>query len=193
MNAPPIRAVIFDLDGTLTRPFLDFAAIREAVGVAEPLLENLLALPAGAARDRAFAILERFEDEAAEASELNAGVPEVFRFLASRSIPSGVVTRNSRRSAARVLAKHGLRVEACLTRDDAPAKPRPEPLWMLCERFGVEPGHALMVGDFKYDVLAGRNAGTRTALLTHGKTPSYLREVPPDHLLERLDDLLRLF
>jgi phosphoglycolate phosphatase-like HAD superfamily hydrolase len=104
-----------------------------------------------------------------------------------------VVTRNSRRSAVRVLAKHELRVEACLTRDDAPAKPRPEPLWMLCKRFGVEPGHALMVGDFKYDVLAGRNAGTRTALLTHGRTPSYLHEVRPDHLLERMEDLLRLF
>lgn len=185
--------MIFDLDGTLTRPYLDFSAIRAAIGVAEPLLENLMAMPAGAARDRAFGILERFENEAAEASELNAGVPDVLRFLHSRSIPSGIVTRNSRRSALRVLAKHDLRVLACLTRDDAPAKPRPEPLWMLCDRFGVEPSCALMVGDFKYDILAGRNAGMRTALLTHGRRPSYLDEVAPDHLLERLDDLVRLF
>jgi HAD superfamily hydrolase (TIGR01549 family) len=193
VTAPPIRGVIFDLDGTLTRPYLDFSAIRAAIGIAEPLLENLMALPPGAERNRAFGILEQFEDEAAEASELNAGVAEVLGFLKSRSIPSGVVTRNSRRSALRVLAKHDLRVEACLTRDDAPAKPRPEPLWILCDRFGVEPSHALMVGDFKYDILAGRNAGMRTALLTHGRRPSYLTEIPPDHLLERLDDLLRLF
>jgi phosphoglycolate phosphatase-like HAD superfamily hydrolase len=49
------------------------------------------------------------------------------------------------------------------------------------------------LGDFKFDVLAGRNAGTRTALLTHGKRPGYLDEISPDHLLDRLDDLLRLF
>ena len=32
VSPSPIRAVIFDLDGTLTRPFLDFAAIRAAIG-----------------------------------------------------------------------------------------------------------------------------------------------------------------
>ncbi|HZE99971.1 MAG TPA: HAD-IA family hydrolase [Planctomycetota bacterium] len=193
MTASPFRAVIFDMDGTLTRPFLDFPKIRASIGVAEPLLENMLALPPGPDRDRAFAILDRFEDEAAEASELNDGTREVLAFLETRSIPSAVVTRNSRRSTLRVLSKHGLRFELCVTRDDAPAKPRPEPLWLICERLGVPPAEALMVGDFKFDILAGRNAGTRTALLTHGKTPSYLKEIPPDHLLERLEDLLRLF
>jgi phosphoglycolate phosphatase-like HAD superfamily hydrolase len=64
---------------------------------------------------------------------------------------------------------------------------------MICERLGVAPAQALMVGDFKFDILVGRNAGTRTALLTHGKTPAYLKEVPPDHLLERLEDLFKLF
>jgi HAD superfamily hydrolase (TIGR01549 family) len=192
VSRPTIRAVIFDLDGTLTRPYLDFPAIRAAIGVPEPLLENMLALPPGPARDRAFGLLERFEDEAAEASELNAGAREVLEHLAGRSIPLAVLTRNSRRSTEIVFRKHGLRVEVCLTRDDAPAKPRPEPLWMICERFGVPPADALMVGDFKFDIQAGRNAGTRTALLTHGKRPAYLSEIPPDHLLERLDDLLSL-
>ena len=186
------RAVIFDMDGTLTRPYLDFPAIRAAIGVAEPLLENMLALPPGPARDRAFGILERFEDEAAEASELNHGALEVLAHLGRRRIPTAVLTRNSRRSTEIVIRKHGLRIEVCMTRDDAPAKPRPEPLWMICERFNVLPADALMVGDFKFDILAGRAAGTRTALLTHGKTPSYLKEVPPDHLLERLEDLLAL-
>jgi len=188
----PVRAVVFDLDGTLTRPYLDFPAIRAAVGVAEPLLENLLAMSPGPTRDRAFAILERFEDEAAHASELNDGAAAVLASLGRRGIPAAVLTRNSRRSTGIVLSKHALTVEVCVTRDDAPAKPRPEPLWMICERLGVAPAQALMVGDFKFDILVGRNAGTRTALLTHGKTPSYLKEVAPDHLLERLEDLLPL-
>ena len=187
------RAVIFDMDGTLTRPYLDFRAIRAAIGIAEPLLENMLALPPGPDRDRAFAILDRFEEEAADASELNDGAQEVLTFLASRNIPLGLVTRNSRRSTDRVLRKHALSFGIVVTGEDAPAKPRPEPLWLICEKLGVKPPHALMVGDFKFDIAAGRNAGTRTALLTNGKTPSYLNEVPPDHLLDRLADLMNLF
>lgn len=193
MTPPPLRAVIFDMDGTLTRPFLDFPAIRAAIGVPEPLLENMLAMAPGPERRRAFEILERFEDEAAEVSELNVGAREVLEFLAARSVRCGLLTRNSRRSTERTLAKHDLRFEICVTRDDGPAKPRPEPLWKICECLGVPPGHALMVGDFKFDVLAGQNAGTRTALLTHGKRPSYLQEIRPDHLLETLEDLRALF
>lgn len=188
-----LRAVIFDMDGTLTRPFLDFPAIRAAIGVPEPLLENLLAMAPGAERDRAFSILEKFEDEAAEKSELNQGAREVLEFLARRKIPTGLVTRNSRQSTDLTLRKHSLRIDCAVTRDDAPAKPRPEPLWKICERFRVLPAHTLMVGDFKFDILAGRNAGTKTALLTNGKVPSYVKEVEPDHLVERLEDLLPLF
>lgn len=188
-----IRAVIFDMDGTLTRPTLDFAAIRAAIGIPDPLLENMLALPAGADRERAFAILDRFEEEAAEASELNDDARSVLEFLSSRSVPAALVTRNSRRSTDRVLRKHALAFEVVVTREDAPAKPRPEPLWLICEKLSVEPPHALMVGDYKFDISAGRNAGTRTALLTNGRTPSYLKEIPPDHVLERLADLMRLF
>jgi HAD superfamily hydrolase (TIGR01549 family) len=187
-----IRAVVFDMDGTITRPILDFPRIRSEIGIAEPLLENMMGLPPGPARDRAFAVLERFEEEAAERSELNDDVREVLGFLEGRAIPAALVTRNSRLSVRRVLERHALRFEVAVTREDAPVKPRPEPLWLICERLGVPPPRALMVGDFKFDVVAGRNAGMATALLTNGKTPSYLDEVRPDHVLSRLGDLTRL-
>jgi HAD superfamily hydrolase (TIGR01549 family) len=193
MTPAAIHAVIFDMDGTLTRPYLNFPAIREAIGIGEPLLENMMALPPGPERDRAFAILDRFEVEAAEASELNDDTRAVLEFLSTRRVPSGLVTRNSRRSTDRVLQKHALSFPVVVTREDAPAKPRPEPLWLICEKLGVKPPQVLMVGDFKFDIVAGRNAGTRTALLTNGKRPSYLQEVPPDHVFDRLSDLLRLF
>jgi HAD superfamily hydrolase (TIGR01549 family) len=185
--------VIFDMDGTLTRPTLDFSAIRGEIGLGEPLLENMLALGAGSERDRAFAILERHEERAAEASELNDDVPEVLSFLGSRKVPAALVTRNSRVSVRRVLEKHRLGFEVVVTREDAPAKPRPEPLWLICERLGVAPAAAIMVGDFKLDILAGRNAGTRTALLTNGGPAKFLPEAPPDHVLPRLGGLRALF
>jgi HAD superfamily hydrolase (TIGR01549 family) len=183
------RLVIFDLDGTLTRPFLDFARIRAAVGLGEPLLESMLELPPGPRRDEAFAVLERFEREAADASELNEGAREILDVLRRLQLPAGLVTRNSRTSALRTIEKHGLAFDIVVTRDDAPPKPRPEPLWKICGHFGVSPSDALMVGDFRLDVLAGKRAGTRTALLTNGRKASWLPEAPPDHLLERLAEL----
>lgn len=181
------------MDGTLTRPWLDFRRIRAEIGLPEPLLENMLALPEGKERARAFAILEGHEERAAEASELNDDVHEVLGFLAERDVPAGLVTRNSRVSVKRVLEKHRLGLQGVVTREDAPAKPRPEPLWLLCERLGVPPAQAIMVGDFKLDVVAGRNAGMRTALLTNGGAASFLEEAPPDHVLPRLRDLRGLF
>jgi len=190
----PVNLVIFDMDGTLTLPFLDFRRIRAEIGLPEPLLETMMALPPGPERDRAFSILERHEDEAAEKSELSGGARETLDLLRARGVRTAVVTRNSRKSAERVLEKHALAFDLVVTREDAPAKPRPEPLLLISDRLEVPPAEALMVGDYKYDVMAGRAAGMRTALLLLGeKRPPWLDEARPDHLLRRLDDLRALF
>ena len=102
--------------------------------------------------DRAFAILGRFEEEAAEISELNVDTRDVLEFLAARGIPSALVTRNSRRSTDCVLRKHAMSFRVVVTREDAPVKPRPEPLWLICEKLGVaidDPGE---LEDIKRDV-----------------------------------------
>jgi len=52
---------------------------------------------------------------------------------------------------------------------DAPFKPQPEGLWRICKAWGVAPSEVLMLGDYVYDIQVGRNAGARTALLTHGR------------------------
>lgn len=194
MTPRPIRLVVFDLDGTITRPFLNFRRIREEIRLPEPLLENMMNLPPGSARDRAFAILEHHENEAAERSELAEGAVDILNFLRQRGIPVGLVTRNSRRSVSRVLEKHNLTFDLVVTREDAPLKPRPEPLCLVCNRLGVPPAEALMVGDYKYDILAGQAAGLRTALLLVGDRRSFrLEEARPDYVLDRLEDLRSLF
>ena len=46
----PVKAVIFDLDGTITEPFFDFDAIREEIGMsrdAGPILEAMQKMPLG--------------------------------------------------------------------------------------------------------------------------------------------------
>ena len=70
-------AIIFDLDGTLTRPYLDFDAIRAEIGLPSgPILEGIERLPE-TQRSRAHAILSNREREAAENSELQEGAREV--------------------------------------------------------------------------------------------------------------------
>ncbi len=162
-------AVLFDMDGTLTVPRLDYAAIRRDLGIGPGRLileERAERDPAG--RAAADAVLLRHETEAAEQSDLNAGCRELLDAL--RGVPLGLVTRNSRRSVEITLAKHGLadRFAAVVTREDEPYKPAPDPLWLACGRLGVAPASAAMVGDGVHDVEAAARAGVRCIWVSHG-------------------------
>lgn len=165
--ARPPRAVIFDMDGTITRPYLDFAKIKRELGAPSdvPILEFLATLPEEArriARDK----VDAWEREGAEASTLNPGVRELIAWLAARHIPTAILTRNTRESVDTVLAKHGLAFDCIITADDALApKPSPEPVRHIAATLGVEPRDALMVGDFRFDVESGRAAGAMTVFL----------------------------
>jgi HAD superfamily hydrolase (TIGR01548 family) len=48
----------------------------------------------------------------------------------------------------------------CVCMEDAPAKPDPTGVLQACERLGVNPAAALMVGDTPDDIKAGKSAGT---------------------------------
>ena len=69
-----LKLAVFDLDGTLLVPALDFEAIRTEIGLPPvvPILETMEALR-GPERERAFAILDRHEAEAAARSALMPG------------------------------------------------------------------------------------------------------------------------
>lgn len=57
-----------------------------------------------------------------------------------------------------------------LTRDDAPPKPDPAGILRACELWQIETHQLLMVGDFVFDLEAGRAAGCRTLLISHGRS-----------------------
>ena len=157
------------MDGTLTRPMLDFPRIKAEMGIGgRPILEALAEMDASA-RARAEAVLLRHEQEAAEGSTLNENCRGVLDWLTSRGVGTALVTRNSRASVATVLGLHGLRVGHAVAREDAPPKPDPRPLLLACRRLGVDARDAWMVGDGQYDVEAGVAAGVRTVWVSHGK------------------------
>jgi HAD superfamily hydrolase (TIGR01509 family) len=116
------------------------------------------------------------------------GIEAVLRWMEARGWPRGLVTRNSRKSVEVVLARHGFRFDAVVTREDAPPKPSPEPVWLACRHMGLDPAEVVFVGDFDLDMLAGRRAGTRTVLLRNdGMTAS----AHADASVDSLTDLVR--
>jgi HAD superfamily hydrolase (TIGR01549 family) len=166
-----VRGIVFDLDGTLVHQAIDFDAIRRDLGLptGTPLLEALDRLPP-ADQARAWDVLDRHEQAAAAAAELLPGVCDFLAWLDARGVRRAVLTRNSRAAAETSLARCGLTAfDPLMSRDDAPYKPQPEGLWRICELWALPPAEVLMVGDYVYDLQVGRRAGTRTALLTHGR------------------------
>lgn len=188
-----IQAVIFDLDGTLTEPFLDFDLIRREMGLTPEdggLLEALSEMPEDR-RVRAEAVLLAHEQTAAEHSALNDGAARVLDALGTRGIPVGILTRNTRQNAAYVARKHNLHFDAMVCREDGPAKPDGFGVRSLCGQFGAAPGQTLVVGDFKHDLEAALNAGAIAVLLkNHAKANTF--EHLADYVILHLKDVLRI-
>jgi HAD superfamily hydrolase (TIGR01549 family) len=187
-NPPTLpRAVLFDMDGTLTEPMLDFPRIKREMGIGDrPILETLAKLEP-AQRCIAEAVLLRHEDHAAENSTLNPGCREVLKWLDEHDVRIALVTRNSRRSLDRVMNRHALPFDVMVTRDDCVYKPSPEPLLLACERLNSEPANAWMVGDGSHDVQAGIAANVKTVWVSHGRRPDF-----PETPWRTVRDLLEL-
>ena len=158
---------IFDLDGTLTVAVHDFDAIRVALGLprGEPILELLAALdPAEAAPLRRR--LDEIELELARAARAADGAHDLLAALRSRGARVGILTRNSHHNALETLARCGLQGHFSPTdviaRDHGPLKPNPAGVHALLRAWRAAPSSAVMVGDYLYDLQAGRNAGTAT-------------------------------
>ncbi|MDQ3441431.1 MAG: HAD family hydrolase [Planctomycetota bacterium] len=170
---PRPRALLLDMDGTITAPMLDFARIKREMGIgAQPILEAMAAMNK-ADRAAAEAVLARHEDEAAERCSLNHGCDQLLAWIAEHGIVTALITRNTRASVQTVLATHGLSFGTLIAREDAPFKPDPRPLRLACERLGVEPADAWMVGDGQYDVEAGRAAEVRTVWVSHNRPRTF--------------------
>lgn len=188
-----VKAVIFDLDGTITQPYFDFDAIREEIGLARdsgPLLESMEKMTPELRR-KAEKILNDHEEKAVIESKLNNGAKQTLSKLCAAGIHIGILTRNKRGNAHAIARKHNLKFDAVIGREDGPVKPDAFGVLQLCRQFGVEPKETLLVGDYLFDLLCAKAAGACAVLLTNHHQANDFAE-HADFCIKNITEILQI-
>jgi len=191
MSALPLRAVLFDLDGTLVDSAPDLISAVQALcnelGAPPPDAEAVRRVVSAGGRamlrqglpgaDEAMIDqwLPRFLDiysvNMAEHTRLYDGMDEVLGGFEARGIAWGIVTNKPGWLARPLLDLLALnaRCSALVTGDCLPVrKPDPAPVLYACELARVDAASTAFVGDDLRDVQAGRAAGTLTIAAAWG-------------------------
>lgn len=187
-----VKAVLFDLDGTLidSAPDLGAAAdkMRTDRGLPSLPLRDYRPMAGAGARGMlgvAFGMTpdhpdfpsmreEFFRNYEARMTVLTRafdGIADMLEGLRARGLAWGVVTNKQMRFAAPLTHQMPLfaTAGAIVGGDSTPhAKPHPAPLLEAARQLGLPPTHCLYVGDDERDILAGRAAGMATVAATYG-------------------------
>ncbi|MBH3435034.1 MULTISPECIES: N-acetylmuramic acid 6-phosphate phosphatase MupP [Pseudomonas] len=192
MTAMQLRAVLFDMDGTLLDTAPDFIAVCQAMlaahGRAPIDAQRIADVVSGGARAMVAAtfdmdpeapgfetlrqeFLDRYQDHCAVYSRLYDGMPELLESIERANLIWGVVTNKPVRFAEPIMQQLGLAERsAVLVCPDhvTNSKPDPEPLLLACSQLGIDPAQVLFIGDDLRDIESGRAAGTKTAAVRYG-------------------------
>jgi len=203
-----MKAILFDLDGTLLNTLEDLAAaanvalsahgwpqrslreVRRFVGNGVRRLMEL-AVPEGVSRSEFETCLETMRAYYAEHSSVATapydGVPEMLTELKAMGVPMALVSNKPDGPVADLAAQYFPGIFT-VTVGDSPLRarqPAPDmPLYAL-ERLGVSPEEALYVGDSEVDVLTARNAGMPILSVSWGfRDREQLEQLSPDGLID---------
>lgn len=212
-----IEAVIFDFDGTImdtNRIVMESwqHTYRELTGregdrdkilrtFGEPLEESMKAAFPMVPSEVSVGVYRDFHrDHFLDMIELFPGVEKMLDDVRSRGYRMGLATSRLKKTTYQGLDKYdaGRFFDAIVTVEDVTKhKPDPESVLVTAERLGVSPEKAVMVGDTRFDILCGRNAGSATVLVgwseamspDDGQIPD---EQKPDHVIYEPGELIGL-
>ena len=187
-----IKAVFFDLDGTLAdtapdlamalnsllgeehRPAIPFISIRPVVAHGGNALlrlgfnmeESDPGFPA--LRER---FLRIYENRLHQDTALFPGMDNVLARIESAGLVWGVITNKPEWLTRPLLRKLALESRAaCIVCGDSikERKPHPAPMLHACQLTGMEPVSTLYIGDAERDIVAGKAAGMHTLIALYG-------------------------
>lgn len=211
-----LRAVLFDLDGTLIhslpdlvsavnrllategRSALDSESVKAMVGDgADALVRRAFEARGGLPGPDVAPFLDRFladyEPRSAETTRPWPGVLETLAELRRRGLALAVCTNKPRAATVEILNTLGLMAffDLVVASDDAPAiKPDPAHVQVILDRLGISADAAVMVGDSINDILSARRAGVRSIALSFGYAHGPVEELGADLIVHRFDELL---
>ncbi|TRY15963.1 HAD family hydrolase [Shewanella hanedai] len=170
-----IQGVIFDLDGTLADSNPDFEGLRQELGIKSgtDILAHLESITDTEQAAKTKEIVERYELESSNRATWIAGAEQLIELFTRLQLQQAILTRNIPKAAAITLANLGLDLDLVLTRFDAKAKPHPEGVELICQKWQLEPANILFIGDYLYDLQTATNAGTKSVLYSPELIPDY--------------------
>ncbi len=192
-----IKGILFDFDGTLTQAgLIDFNVIKVEVEcpVELPVLEFIEDISDDDKRKAAFAVLEGAEKTAAKNAVPNFGAEDLLLWLRVRGIPMGILTRNTHVNVLSALGNFNAVDEswfACIISRDDSIMPKPHAggVFLAAEKMGLSPENLLVVGDYHFDVEAGRGAGALTSFITNN-SPLEASTGDADFVINLLEELV---
>jgi len=217
MTAPSfssVRALIFDLDGTLIdsqrdlirsvnamlhelgREQLHEDTISGYIGHGAPQLVRRALGQAATEQERERALkffLAYYEDHKMDSTSAYPGVPEALERLSG--FPMAILTNKPVRISVRILEELGLaKYFRAVYGGNSFETKKPDPLGAqkILREFGAAPAEAILIGDSEVDVQTARNAGTLAAAVNYGFGTHDRAAYPADIYLDRLTDLLPL-
>ncbi len=208
----PLRAALIDLDGTLLdtapdiaaavnrmlarldRPVLDEDEVRNYVGQGSAKLVRrcLQAVdgPESAFEESLDEFVHAYDEESGRRTRVYPGVPEGLEKLMASGIALACVTNKLHRFTVPLLQRTGLahffRTLVC---GDTVSRLKPDPLPYVhaCKELGVNPQHAVVIGDSANDAVSGRAAGCRVLCLPYGyREGQDIGSIPCDAVVENL-------
>ncbi len=214
-----IKAVVFDLDGTIASFNIDYRAVRADVrnflvkegvpasvlSVNESIFEMLKKTeiflknngkPEKAVeriREKALAIAGKYELEAAKTTSLLPGVTETLKALKKMNLKIGLCTINGEKSTNYILKRFDIAefFDAVTSRDDVKyVKPSSEHLEAALKALGVNPDEAMVVGDGSVDMKCARELKTIAVGLPTGvSSPKELISAGANYFITSITDV----
>lgn len=184
-----LRGVIFDMDGTLVQPCIDFGDMRRRIysvasrdfsrEINEGCVLELAEQLSPSAQEEASRIFHEIETDAIERMQFMNGMIQLCEWLDQQGIQRAVLTRNVERSVDALHDKlHLPPFRPAVARNtlhpihkhNISPKPHPDAIHYICQHWNCSPSQVIMVGDsLKDDVVAANRAGCTSVFLDMGK------------------------